>query len=133
MRIRYIAAAGAAAALALGVSVPAFAEGHAGVAPRAAHSVAADHEAFGAKRLVVFWEDGGYEGKHQSTDSKIPKLSKYGWNDTISSAKNKGNRTVTFHQHTHYEGAKLRLGPGESEAHFGDRNFGDKASSISFS
>ncbi|AJT65482.1 peptidase inhibitor family I36 protein [Streptomyces chattanoogensis] len=133
MRIRYIAAAGAAAALALGASVPAFAEGHAGVAPRAAHSVTADHEAFGAKRLVVFWEHGGYKGKQGRTDSNLPKLSKYGWNDTISSAQNRGNRTVTFWQDTVYEGATLRLGPGEKEAHFGYRHFGDKASSISFS
>ncbi|MEU9117277.1 peptidase inhibitor family I36 protein [Streptomyces sp. NPDC048483] len=126
MRIRNIVAAGAAAAaLSLGVALPAFADGHA--------PVAAD-QAAAAKRKVVVFQDAKYKNRSTTFTKNIPKLSKYGWNDTISSAKNKGNRTVTFYQHKNYVGASFPLAPGEKEPHFGDHsNMSDATSSIKFS
>ncbi|MGY5130327.1 peptidase inhibitor family I36 protein [Streptomyces nigrescens] len=126
MRIRHIASAGAAAAaLTLGVTLPAFADGHA--------SVAAD-QAAAAKRKVLVFQDAKYKNRSTTFTKSIPKLSKYGWNDTISSAKNKGNRTVKFYQHKNYVGARFSLTKGEKEPHFGDHaGMSDATSSIKFS
>ncbi|WP_411139336.1 peptidase inhibitor family I36 protein [Streptomyces sp. C10] len=126
MRIRHIASAGAAAAaLTLGVTLPAFADGHA--------PVAAD-QAAAAKRKVLVFQDAEYKNRSTTFTKNIPKLSKYGWNDTISSAKNKGNRTVKFYQHKNYVGARFSLTKGEKEPHFGDHpKMSDATSSIKFS
>ncbi|REK86166.1 hypothetical protein DY245_34045 [Streptomyces inhibens] len=121
MRIRHIAAAGAAAAaLSLGAALPALADSHAGVAPKAAGP------------NVKVYVDANYQGASTSTRTSLPRLSPYGWNDKISSAKNLGNRTVTFYQHTYYRGAHFSLAPGDREAHFGHRGLPDSTSSIKF-
>ncbi|MEU9118335.1 peptidase inhibitor family I36 protein [Streptomyces sp. NPDC048506] len=124
MRIRHIVAAGAAAtALSLGAALPAFADGHASVAAG---------QAAAAKRKVVVYQDANYKNRSTTFTKNVPRLSKYGWNDTISSAINKGNRWVTFYQHKNYHGAPLSLAPGGGEAHFGNRGLPDSASSIKF-
>ncbi|MFE7311577.1 peptidase inhibitor family I36 protein [Streptomyces sp. NPDC057555] len=123
MRIRHIVAAStAAAALTLGAALPAFADGHADVAA-----------AQRAVRKVQVFQDANYKNRSTTFTHDVPKLSKYGWNDTISSAKNLGNRTVTFYQHVKYSGASFALAPGGREAHFGNRGLPDSTSSIKFS
>ncbi|MFI6768019.1 peptidase inhibitor family I36 protein [Streptomyces sp. NPDC050355] len=125
MRIRHIVAAGAAAtALSLGAALPAFADGHA--------SVAAD-QAAAAKRKVQVFQDAEYKNRNTTFTENMRNLKKDGWNDTISSARNKGNRTVTFYQHKNYEGARFSLAPGEKEPHFGDHpHMSDATSSVKF-
>ncbi|MFE0379133.1 peptidase inhibitor family I36 protein [Streptomyces inhibens] len=122
MRIRQVAAVVAAAAvLTLGVALPASADVHADVAAPQ-----------GRVTKVQVFQDAKYENRSTTFTHNVPKLSKYGWNDTISSAKNKGNRTVTFYQHTYYRGAHFSLAPGDREAHFGNRGLPDSTSSIKF-
>lgn len=125
MRMRHIVAAGAAAtALSLGAALPALADGHA--------SVAAD-QAVAAKRKVQVYQDAKYKNRNTTFTENMRNLKKDGWNDTISSAKNKGNRTVTFFQHKNYEGARFSLTPGENEPHFGDHpGMSDATSSVKF-
>ncbi|MFI9076104.1 peptidase inhibitor family I36 protein [Streptomyces sioyaensis] len=126
MRIRHLVAAGAAAtALSLGAALPAVADGHA--------SVAAD-QAAAAKRKVQVFQDAKYKNRNTTFTENMRNLQKDGWNDTISSAKNEGHRTVTFYQHKNYEGARFSLAPGEKEPHFGDHSgMSDATSSIKFS
>ncbi|QTZ94365.1 peptidase inhibitor family I36 protein [Streptomyces auratus] len=126
MRIRHlVAAAAAATALSLGAALPAFADSHA--------SVAAD-QAAAAKRKVRVFQDAKYKNRNTTFTENMRNLKKDGWNDTISSAKNEGNRTVTFYQHKNYEGARFSLAPGEKEPHFGDHaGMSDATSSIKFS
>ncbi|MGG7575766.1 peptidase inhibitor family I36 protein [Streptomyces sirii] len=122
MRIRHIAAAGTAVtALTLGVALPAAADSHAGVA------------ANGRVTKVKVWQDAKFENRNTTFTHNVKNLKHEGWNDTISSAKNKGNRTVTFYQHSNYHGAKFSLAKGESEPHFGDHpRMSDATSSIKF-
>jgi hypothetical protein len=124
--MRHIVAAGAAAAaLSLGAALPAFADDHAPV-------VAADQSA-AAKRKVKVYQDAKYKNRNTTFTENMRNLKKDGWNDTISSAKNLGNRTVTFYQHKNYEGAKFSLAPGEKEPHFGDHaGMSDATSSVKF-
>ncbi|WP_328385909.1 peptidase inhibitor family I36 protein [Streptomyces sp. NBC_00400] len=124
MRIRYIAAAGAAtAALTLGAALPASADAHA--------------DGAAAKRRVTkvqVFQDANYRNRNTTFTENMRNLKVDGWNDTISSAINKGNRTVTFYQHARYEGARFSLKPGEREPHFGDHDhMSDATSSIKFS
>ncbi|MGW1375189.1 peptidase inhibitor family I36 protein [Streptomyces sp. NPDC002446] len=125
MRIRNIVAAGtAAAALSLGVALPAFADSHATVAaPQAA----------APRQKVVVYQDANFSNRSTTFTKDVAKLSKYGWNDTISSARNKGQRKVTFYQHKNHMGSSFYLERGQSEAHFGDHhNMSDATSSIKF-
>ncbi|GCD39899.1 hypothetical protein OEIGOIKO_07756 [Streptomyces chrestomyceticus JCM 4735] len=125
MRIRQITAAGAAAtALMLGAALPAFAAD--------AQPVAAGAPALQAKpkQKVHVWEDAKYKGKDKYFTKNAPHLG--GWNDTISSAKNLGKRTVSFYITAKYQGAHIALAEGQSEAHFGNRGVGDIVSSIKF-
>ncbi|MFI9051008.1 peptidase inhibitor family I36 protein [Streptomyces sp. NPDC053427] len=138
MRIRQITAAGAAAtALVLGAALPASADGSpsagASHAP-AAHHVTADLGALKAKpkKKVLVFEDAKYQGKRTHFTKNVPNLKAYGWNDTISSAKNQGKRTVTFYATKNYHGAKFALASGQREAHFGDRGMADTTTSIRF-
>ncbi|MGW2026957.1 peptidase inhibitor family I36 protein [Streptomyces decoyicus] len=123
MRIRLIAAAGAtAAALTLGSALPATADGHADVAA--------------AKRVVKkvkVYQDANFSNRNTTFTENMRNLKKDGWNDTISSAENLGNRTVTFYQHKNYTGASLTLKPHHKEAHFGHHaNMSDATSSVEF-
>ncbi|MCF3144015.1 peptidase inhibitor family I36 protein [Streptomyces platensis] len=123
MRMRLLAVAGAtASALTLGIALPAAADGHADVAA--------------AKRVVKkvkVWQDAEYTNRNTTFTHNKRNLKNDGWNDTISSAKNLGNRTVTFFQHKNYEGARFSLAPGEKEPHFGDHShMSDATSSIKF-
>ncbi|MFE1171896.1 peptidase inhibitor family I36 protein [Streptomyces sp. NPDC058773] len=125
----------AVAALTLGVALPASAiEAQPSAAP--SHAVVAHHTAdlgdFAAKRKVKVYQDGGYKNRNTTFTENMRNLKKDGWNDTISSAKNQGKRTVTFYQHAGYTGARFSLAPGESEPHFGDVGMGDKTSSVKF-
>ncbi|MEU6963795.1 peptidase inhibitor family I36 protein [Streptomyces chrestomyceticus] len=130
MRIRQITAAGAAAtALMLGAALPAFAAD----AQPTARPAAAEAPALKAKpkQKVHVWEDAKYKGKDKYFTKNAPHLG--GWNDTISSAKNLGKRTVSFYITAKYQGAHIALAEGQSEAHFGNRGVGDIVSSIKFS
>ncbi|MFD8542478.1 peptidase inhibitor family I36 protein [Streptomyces sp. NPDC059649] len=121
MRIRPIAAGlAAAAALSLGAALPAAADSHATVASKAAN------------RHVKVYVDAKYKGATTSFHSNRPHLGDEGWGDKISSAKNLGNRTVTFYKHGNYKGAHFSLAPGDREAHFGNRGLSDAVSSIKF-
>ncbi|MGW3008013.1 peptidase inhibitor family I36 protein [Streptomyces sp. NPDC001219] len=137
MRIRHIAIAGtAAAALTLGVALPAFAgdtQPSAGRSHTVAAQDASDAAAFRAKKKVKVWQDASFRNRNTTFTHNMRNLAHDGWNDTISSAKNQGNRKVTFHQKAKYMGASFSLAPGRSEAHFGDHyNMHDATSSISF-
>lgn len=126
MRIRHIVAAGAAAAaLSLGAALPAFADDHA--------PVVAD-QAFAAKRKVKVYQDAEFKNRNTTFTHNMRNLKHDGWNDTISSAKNLGNRTVTFYQNAGYMGASFSLKPHHKEAHFGHHSgMSDATSSIEFS
>ncbi|MFF4950412.1 hypothetical protein [Streptomyces chattanoogensis] len=109
MRIRHIAAAGAAAAaLTLGASLPAFADG--------SQEAAGTLQARGAK--IEVYEGGGFQGKHTVFTHSMPNLGTHGW-DFIGSARNTGTRTATFYRGTCYEGARFVLAPGRSAADLG--------------
>ncbi|MFJ3952092.1 peptidase inhibitor family I36 protein [Streptomyces sp. Je 1-4] len=123
MRIRLIAAAGAtAAALTLGIALPAAADGHADVAA-----------AKRAVKKVKVYQDANFKNRNTTFTENMRNLKKDGWNDTISSAKNLGNRRVTFYQHKNYTGASFSLKPHHKEAHFGHHaGMSDATSSIEF-
>ncbi|WP_328677408.1 beta/gamma crystallin family protein [Streptomyces sp. NBC_00322] len=123
MRIRLIAAAGAAAAaLSLGAALPAFANTHAGVAAP---------QAKGAK--VKVFQDANYKNRNTTFTENMRDLKKNGWDNTISSAINQGKRTVTFYSAPNFRGAHFSLAPGEGRAHFGAINgMSDATSSIKF-
>ncbi|WP_432002695.1 peptidase inhibitor family I36 protein [Streptomyces sioyaensis] len=135
MRMRLMAAAGAAAALSLGAALPAFAS-DAQPSAGQSHAVAAHHTAdlgdLMAKRKVKVYQDAKYKNRNTTFTENMRNLKKDGWNDTISSARNQGSRTVTFYQHAGYKGARFSLAPGESEPHFGDVGMSDKTSSVKF-
>ncbi|WP_432142525.1 peptidase inhibitor family I36 protein [Streptomyces sp. bgisy084] len=137
MRIRHIAAAStAAAALTLGVALPAFA-GDTQTPAEQSHTVAAhdtsDLGALAAKRKVKVYQDAKYKNRNTTFTENMRNLKKDGWNDTISSAINQGKCTVTFYQHKAYEGARFSLAKGEREPHFGDHpHMSDATSSIKF-
>ncbi|GGQ21712.1 beta/gamma crystallin-related protein [Streptomyces roseolilacinus] len=97
------------------------ADGHAGVAAAKARIT----------KVVVF-QDAKFKNRSTTFTKNVPHLKKFGWDNTISSAKNKGNRTVSFHQHPDYKGAKFALAPGHTEAHFSKRGMHDNTSSIKF-
>ncbi|MFB9393204.1 peptidase inhibitor family I36 protein [Streptomyces coeruleoprunus] len=104
-------------------AVVASADGHAGVAAAKARVT-----------KVKVWQDAKFKNRNTTFTENMRNLKKDGWNDTISSAKNLGNRTVTFYQHAGYQGASFSLAPGLSEAHFGDHSgMHDSTSSIRFS
>ena len=131
MRIRRIAAAGAAAAaLSLGVALPAFAHGH---TPAFAHGhtgVAAPL-AKGAK--VWVYQDANFQNRRTTFTENMWNLKKDGWDNTISSAKNVGKRCVTFYSDPYFHGVRLTLAPGDSEAHFGNhKGMSDATSSVKF-
>ncbi|MEU5213221.1 peptidase inhibitor family I36 protein [Streptomyces sp. NPDC020742] len=123
MRIRHIAAAGAAAAaLTLGAALPASADAHADVAA-----------AKGRVTKVKVYQDAKFKNRRTTFTHNMRNLKHDGWNDTISSAKNLGNRTVTFYQHAGYTGASFSLKPHHEEAHFGHHSgMSDATSSIEF-
>ncbi|WP_405412341.1 beta/gamma crystallin-related protein [Streptomyces decoyicus] len=137
MRIRHIAAAGAAtAALTLGVALPASASDAQPSAGRS-HAVAAhdvsDLGALAAKRKVKVYQDAKYKNRNTTFTENMRNLKHDGWNDTISSAQNQGKCTVVFYQHSNYHGAKFSLAKGEKEPHFGDHpHMSDATSSIKF-
>ncbi|MET8021560.1 peptidase inhibitor family I36 protein [Streptomyces decoyicus] len=137
MRIRHIAVAGAAAAaLTLGVALPAFAGDTQPSAGRS-HAVAAhdasDLGALAAKRKVKVYQDAKYKNRNTTFTHNMRNLKHDGWNDTISSAKNLGKCTVTFFQHKNHEGARFSLTKGEREPHFGAHShMSDATSSIKF-
>ncbi|MFG2287567.1 peptidase inhibitor family I36 protein [Streptomyces sp. NPDC048595] len=123
MRIRHIAAAGVAVtALTLGAALPAAADSHATVA-----------DAQRVVKKVKVYQDASYKNRRTTFTHNVKNLKHEGWNDTISSARNLGNRTVTFYQHAGYTGARFSLKPHESEPHFGDVGMSDSTSSIKFS
>ncbi|WP_044366948.1 peptidase inhibitor family I36 protein [Streptomyces natalensis] len=102
MRIRLIAAAGAAAAaLSLGAALPAFANSHASVAAPLAK---------GAK--VKVFQDAKYKNRNTTFTENMWNLKHDGWNDTISSAINEGKRAVTFSSEPYFHGAHFSLAPG---------------------
>ncbi|MEV6568915.1 peptidase inhibitor family I36 protein [Streptomyces kronopolitis] len=136
MRMRHIAAAGiATAALTLGAALPASASDAQPSAGRS-HAVTAHHTAgFGAlvaaKEVQVF-QDASYQNRRTTFTEDMWDLSKDGWNDTISSAKNLGTRTVTFYSGVKGTGAHFSLAGGDWEAHFGNRGMSDTTTSIMF-
>ncbi|MGW1793645.1 peptidase inhibitor family I36 protein [Streptomyces tubercidicus] len=136
MRIRHIAAAGtAAAALTLGVALPASAS-DAQPSVERSHTVAAHHTAglgalVASKKVQVF-QHAVYEGRNTTFTSSKWDLSKDGWDNTISSAKNLGTRTVTFASDEKGTGAKFSLAGGDREAHFGYRGLPDTTTSVMF-
>ncbi|UKY49747.1 peptidase inhibitor family I36 protein [Streptomyces inhibens] len=122
MRIRQIAAVVAAAAvLTLGVALPASADGHADVAA-----------AQGRVTKVQVFQDAKYKNRNTTFTEDMWDLSKDGWNNTISSAINWGNRTVTFYSGVKGHGAHFSLAPGDREAHFGNRGMPDTTTSVMF-
>ncbi|MEU8679941.1 hypothetical protein [Streptomyces sp. NPDC048611] len=136
MRIRHIAIAGtAAAALTLGVALPAFA-GDTQPSVERSHTVSAqdasDFGALAAKRKVKVWQDAKYKNRNTTFTESMWDLRKDGWDNTISSAKNLGNRTVTFAAGVKGHGAKFSLAPGDKEAHFGHRGLPDTTTSVMF-
>jgi hypothetical protein len=137
MRIRLIAAAGAAAtALALGAALPASANNAQPSAGRS-HAVAAHHTAglgaLAAKRKVKVYQDANFRNRNTTFTENMRNLKKDGWNDTISSAKNQGKCTVKLFQHAKYQGARLTLARGEVEAHTSHTSgMHDSTSSIKF-
>ncbi|MFI6764758.1 peptidase inhibitor family I36 protein [Streptomyces sp. NPDC050355] len=76
----------------------------------------------------MVYQDAKYENRSTTFTENVPRLSTYGWNDTISSAKNTGNRTVTFYQHKNYKGASFSLAPGEQEADLDNRGMSSPGS-----
>ncbi|MGW8556624.1 peptidase inhibitor family I36 protein [Streptomyces tubercidicus] len=140
MRIRHMAAAGtAAAALTLGVALPASAGNAQQSAGRstavAAHPLAADLAA--AKRCskkVQVFQDASYENRRTTFTHNRRDLANDGWDNTISSAINRGNCTVTFYSNASYTGASFSLKKHHKEPHFGDHpGMHDSTSSIEFS
>lgn len=123
MRIRHIAAAGAAAAaLTLGASLPAFADG-----PQEATGTLKPREA-----KVKLYEQPKFKGRYAVFTHSVANLRAQGC-DHSGSAKNPGKRTVIFYQHANYTGARLSLAPGESEPHFGDHaGMGDGPGALHF-
>ncbi|MFE1175938.1 hypothetical protein [Streptomyces sp. NPDC058773] len=136
MRIRHMAAAGAATVtLTLGIALPASAS-DAQPSTGRSHAVAAHHTAglgtlMASKKVQVF-QDANYENRNTTFTSSKWDLSKDGWNDTISSAKNLGTRTVTFASGEKGTGAKFSLAGGDREAHFGYRGLPDTTTSVMF-
>ncbi|MFJ9468245.1 hypothetical protein [Streptomyces caniferus] len=136
MRIRLIAAAGAAAtALALGAALPASASDAQPPAGRS-HAVTAHHTAglgalMASKKVKVF-QDANYKNRRTTFTESMWDLRKDGWDNTISSAKNLGHRTVTFASGTKGHGASFSLAPGDREAHFGNRGLPDTTTSVMF-
>ncbi|SOE15259.1 Peptidase inhibitor family I36 [Streptomyces sp. 2323.1] len=124
MRIRHIVAAGtAAAALTLGAALPASADAHADVAATK-----------GRVTKVKVYQDANFENRNTTFTHNMKNLKHDGWNDTISSAENLGNRTVTFYSDAGYTGASLTLKPHHKEAHFGHHSgMSDATSSVEFS
>ncbi|MFI1161734.1 peptidase inhibitor family I36 protein [Streptomyces sioyaensis] len=137
MRIRHMAAAGtAAAALMLGVALPASASDAQPSAGRS-HAVAAHHTtdlgALAVKRKVKVWKNAEYDSLNTTFTENMRNLKKDGWNDTISSAKNLGNRGVTFYSDAGYTGAHFYLKAHHDEPHFGSQpGMSDATSSIEF-
>ncbi|MFH8410985.1 peptidase inhibitor family I36 protein [Streptomyces sp. NPDC018019] len=139
MRIRRITTLGVtAAALVLGPALPALANGPQ-PAPtvhhiRTATGDTADTAAGKARprQKVEVWEHAKYKGKSKVFKNNQKNLKSSSWNDTISSAKNRGRRAVTFYSESHYHGAKFSLLSGQKEAHFGNRGMADTTSSIKF-
>ncbi|TJZ54543.1 hypothetical protein FCH28_15675 [Streptomyces piniterrae] len=110
MRIGHLAATGAAAAaLTLGAALPASADGH------------PDLAAAKPNPKVKVFERPMFQGRNATFTRNVRNLPPRGW-DGIGSAKNKGNRTVTFYQHANYGGARFSLAPGEAEPHLGDHD-----------
>lgn len=113
MRIRHMAAAGAAtAALTLGVALPASADNTQPSTGRshavAAHHVAADLTA--AKREITkvkVYQDASYKNRRTTFTSNRSELDNDGWDNTISSAKSLGNCKVTFYSDAEHTGARL--------------------------
>ncbi|QIK04757.1 hypothetical protein G7Z12_00350 [Streptomyces sp. ID38640] len=136
MRIRHMVAAGAAAAaLTLGVALPASA-GNAQPSTGRSHAVAAHHTAglgalMASKKVQVF-QDANYENRNTIFTSSKWDLRKDGWDNTISSAKNFGKRTVTFASGVKGHGASFSLEGGDREAHFGNRGLPDTTTSVMF-
>lgn len=132
MRIRHIAVAGtAAAALTLGAALPAFA-GDAEPSPAVAAHHTADLGALMASKKVKVFQDADYKNRNTTFTEDMWDLSKDGWNDTISSAINQGQRTVTFYSGVKGHGASFSLAPGDREAHFGNRGMPDTTTSVMF-
>ncbi|GFE19531.1 hypothetical protein Sgleb_75780 [Streptomyces glebosus] len=136
MGIRHMAAAGAAAAaLTLGVALPASASD---TQPSAGRSHAASAHrtvslgALVANKKVRVWEDANYQHANTIFTSSKWDLRKDGWNDTISSAQNLGRRTVTFASGKKGSGASFSLAGGDREAHFGNRGLPDTTTSVMF-
>ncbi|CAL9568912.1 peptidase inhibitor family I36 protein [Streptomyces sp. NPDC101145] len=118
-----VGSATAGAAPSQGSALPAVAEAKADTAAAKAR----------VTKVQVF-QDAKYKNRNTTFTKNVKNLKDVGWNDTISSAKNKGNRAVTFYQHANYKGARFTLLPGESEPHFGDHSgMHDSTSSIKFS
>ncbi|MEU9117320.1 beta/gamma crystallin-related protein [Streptomyces sp. NPDC048483] len=110
MRISHLATTGAAAAaLTLGAALPASADGH------------PDLAAAKPNPKVQVFERPMFQGRHAIFTRSVRNLPARGW-DRIGSAKNKGNRTVTFYQHKDYQGARYSLAPGEQQSHLGDHD-----------
>ncbi|MEE4417752.1 beta/gamma crystallin-related protein [Streptomyces bugieae] len=109
MRISHLAAGAVAAALALGSSLPAFAD--------------SSQEAGGPLKpreaKVKLYEQPNFKGRYGVITRSMANLRANGW-DHSGSATNPGKRTVTFYQHTGYNGARFSLAPGEKEPHFGN-------------
>ncbi|MGW7367945.1 peptidase inhibitor family I36 protein [Streptomyces sp. NPDC054841] len=87
----------------------------------------------GGTTKVQIFQDAEYKNRNTTFTENMRDLSKDGWDNTISSAKNKGNRGVTFYQHAGYHGARFYLPAGQSEPHFGDVGMHDNTSSVKFS
>ncbi|CAL9311033.1 peptidase inhibitor family I36 protein [Streptomyces sp. SudanB25_2051] len=125
-----VGSATAGAAPSQGSALPAVAEAKADAAAAKADAAAAKAR---VTKVQVF-QDAKYKNRNTTFTKNVKNLKDVGWNDTISSAKNKGNRAVTFYQHANYKGARFTLLPGESEPHFGDHSgMHDSTSSIKFS
>ncbi|MEW1750958.1 peptidase inhibitor family I36 protein [Streptomyces angustmyceticus] len=137
MRIRLIAAVGAAAtALTLGAALPASAS-NAQPSAGGSHAVAAHHTAdlgaLAAKRKVKVYQDAKYDNRRTVFTSNRRDLDNDGWDNTISSAENLGKCKVKLFQHAGYHGARITLERGEREPHFGDHSgMHDSTSSIKF-
>ncbi|MGI5262313.1 beta/gamma crystallin-related protein [Streptomyces angustmyceticus] len=137
MRIRLIAAVGAAAtALTLGAALPASAS-NAQPSAGGSHAVAAHHTAdlgaLAAKRKVKVYQDASYKNRNTTFTHNMKNLKHDGWDNTISSAENLGKCTVKLFQHANFHGARITLERGEREPHFGDHSgMHDSTSSIKF-
>ncbi len=112
----------------------------AGAAPSqgGAVQVAADSHADiaaakGRVTKVKVYEDANFNGSNTIFTENMKNLKKDGWNDKISSAKNLGNRSVTFYQHAGYEGAHFTLPARLSESKFSSHHhMHDSTTSVRF-